>query len=51
MLDIYNLGVASRKPGVAMLWRHLAHWPGLLALIYFLTNSSHDESSGRISSL
>ena len=34
MLDIYNLGVASRKPGVATLWRHLAHWPGLLALVY-----------------
>ena len=31
---IYHLGSDSKKAGVATLWRHLAHWPGLLALIY-----------------
>ncbi len=24
----------SRNPTIATIWRHLAHWPGLLALIY-----------------
>ncbi|MEM7033770.1 MAG: hypothetical protein AAF629_29770 [Chloroflexota bacterium] len=30
--DIYHLGLLEKKPGVATIWRHLAHWPGLMAL-------------------
>lgn len=31
---VYHLGTDTKKAGVATIWRHLAHWPGLLALIH-----------------
>lgn len=31
---VNSLGATSLDAGVATLWRHLAHWPGLLALVY-----------------
>ena len=29
-----RFGAAPGEPGLATLWRHLAHWPGLLAVIH-----------------
>lgn len=29
-----RLGAAPDEPGLATLWRHLAHWPGLLAVVH-----------------
>ena len=29
-----RLNDKTRKPAIATIWRHLAHWPGLLALAY-----------------
>lgn len=32
--EVNSFGAPGIDAGVATLWRHLAHWPGLLALIY-----------------
>ncbi|MXW64415.1 MAG: hypothetical protein F4Y00_07400 [Bacteroidetes bacterium SB0662_bin_6] len=32
--DLNRFGATSDEPGLATLWRHLAHWPGLLAVIH-----------------
>ena len=32
--DIHDLSAISKEPGIATIWRHLSHWPGLLSLIY-----------------
>ncbi len=29
-----RFGATPDEPGLATLWRHLAHWPGLLALVH-----------------
>ena len=29
-----RFGAAPGEPGLATIWRHLAHWPGLLAVIH-----------------
>ncbi len=29
-----RFGPSTREPSIATIWRHLAHWPGLLALAY-----------------
>ena len=34
MLQINRFGAERADGGLATLWRHLAHWPGLLALIH-----------------
>ena len=32
--DLNHFGATPDEPGLATLWRHLAHWPGLLAVIH-----------------
>lgn len=39
------LGADSEDPSIATLWRHLAHWPGLLNLIYDSYMPMHNDGS------
>lgn len=34
LLQLNNFGASPDEPGLATLWRHLAHWPQFLELVY-----------------
>jgi len=45
VIDVNSYGTNTKKPGFATIYRHLAYWPGLLALMQSRLTTAHGQGA------